>query len=1599
MNFHKTIGFLAALLLTLGIGVPDSFAQNETIDVTVTPARITEGQSRSVTVSVTLSEAPGAGNTVTVSLAEDSGSVDGVNLAVVHDADGTETDGFEAIEIVGTATTGMSVATITANEDDDDATEDTNYNHPRDKDVTITATATGGTATYDPGEGTLQVREDDSPIGAITLSADPPGLSVGGGGSTELTASVVTAPDGNDIAVSITSMLTVGDADPVADATANITIADGDKEGMASLSSITVTAAGSITITGSAVGYTPGMVTVPIIQRNAGDVEGFRVTIISHDDDDWVGSGAKKVDVQVRRVNRFAWDWTNFENLVVALRDTSTTGGGLTGSNIYTLTVSGFAEVDEDIKFSKGAPTGQNATASNTAIAYSKANDAFTFEFHLQAIAGATNTAEAVLGTDTNPQEQGRIDEGQRHGVYATATFTHDDGTGSSTTTTLNSNDTKTEVYESPSALVTVPAADQVVGDGKLIKLDLMAPANIADNNLVVTLKEKALVEDNEIKVNDEITIAVNIDAQSRFRDGGVQVQVLTLAIPTQNPGTVAGKANRILKTANFTQVDVINAAGDALETSLKFTEGLVKAQAAAKSKTRDGANINLNVVFQPDNAPIRIRARTKDQAGNFSGFTNAQLDLIADTRKPVIEVMYPAADDYFAGAIGDTDTGFDQFLKPLKIRVDEPVASMDVYVHKNHKLAMWADENQNFDRSLSIGDAVGSVGDTIVYDTQGLKINDKAIPNTDPVEKGEGSKPGGSKVNLVIEVTDKVGNKTTKTLTGVFHDEQAPKVTDFFPSNALLTSDNEINDATRHPVITLPETVDSIAVVYDGSSGDDIVETVSGVNSGQIDVPITEAFVQDRTYTLTIFARDRAGNAADSDPTLAADMKFNAQFDNPEANEFTVSNLTGNADPTKSSAGVIAGQAFNLAIQAIDNGGTDATTDDLDAVTYKSEVRISASSESVRFSGKGVTDNGDGSATLDAAEWKLGARTVYAKSEMAVGDIEILVQHLDAAGDEVFNGSIEDLYVDAADFARFNVTAMQNGIEVEDLNPGSFDLEIVPADKYGNPSTKAFAADPSSVADSLALLDSEVAKNNAANVEFDTIPVDFRSIPAYDDLSLGWDFTVDGDIFSLDAPADRTRVTITISIVDDDLEPANARTEDIRTQRVSFAIVAPLTPMLTLWGPNGEDWTDETTISVAGAAEGDMITVQAQGYDPNSMVTFSDGTEVTADAEGNASLMLPFAEGTVTLSATDGRYPAPEKTWMFEATPPEPMRMEFATAGGNPVYLVDLVTDGTVNAGDYALFRAAWGSSVTDDINGDGMADDTDVQIFLQSDVHPADMPDGMVNSLDYALFITTWDSTAVDWSPPSSSKPIVLLPGINENAEFSLNLGSERVVAGELVAVDVSLANVEALVAYGFTLNYDTDKFEFVSVAPADEDLLTSTGGESMLFHNVRADGQVEVVNGVFNGTAVSGGGDIVRFVFRVLYEFEDNARFEIADGLVFDPTNLTNPAVVAGVLELQSTPREFALHQNFPNPFNPDTTIKYDLAESADVTLQIYNVLGQVVRTLVASEMQNAGRYQIRWNGMDDRGVLVSSGVYFYRISADGKFQQVQKLMLLK
>ena len=93
----------------------------------------------------------------------------------------------------------------------------------------------------------------------------------------------------------------------------------------------------------------------------------------------------------------------------------------------------------------------------------------------------------------------------------------------------------------------------------------------------------------------------------------------------------------------------------------------------------------------------------------------------------------------------------------------------------------------------------------------------------------------------------------------------------------------------------------------------------------------------------------------------------------------------------------------------------------------------------------------------------------------------------------------------------------------------------------------------------------------------------------------------------------------------------------------------------------------------------------------------------------------------------------------------------------------------------------------------------------------------------------------------------------------------------------------------------------------------------------------------------------------------------------------------------------PLTFESH-NYPNPFNPTTTIKYALPTAMDVELTVYNVVGQAVRTLIA-EHQSTGHYGVEWDATDDSGHSVSAGIYFYRLQAGGKFLAVEKMLLLK
>ncbi|MCK5076823.1 MAG: T9SS type A sorting domain-containing protein, partial [Calditrichia bacterium] len=123
--------------------------------------------------------------------------------------------------------------------------------------------------------------------------------------------------------------------------------------------------------------------------------------------------------------------------------------------------------------------------------------------------------------------------------------------------------------------------------------------------------------------------------------------------------------------------------------------------------------------------------------------------------------------------------------------------------------------------------------------------------------------------------------------------------------------------------------------------------------------------------------------------------------------------------------------------------------------------------------------------------------------------------------------------------------------------------------------------------------------------------------------------------------------------------------------------------------------------------------------------------------------------------------------------------------------------------------------------------------------------------------------------------------------------------------------------------------------------------------------------------------------------------------------DPVNsfVEKPVVImtvepqTGIEDLSGIlPQKYSLHQNYPNPFNPTTTISYDLKAAQTVTLKIYNLLGEEVRTLIANKHQPAKQYRVEWDATSNAGQKVSSGIYIYRIQTSA-FVQSKKMLLLK
>ncbi|MFQ5637119.1 MAG: FlgD immunoglobulin-like domain containing protein [bacterium] len=128
--------------------------------------------------------------------------------------------------------------------------------------------------------------------------------------------------------------------------------------------------------------------------------------------------------------------------------------------------------------------------------------------------------------------------------------------------------------------------------------------------------------------------------------------------------------------------------------------------------------------------------------------------------------------------------------------------------------------------------------------------------------------------------------------------------------------------------------------------------------------------------------------------------------------------------------------------------------------------------------------------------------------------------------------------------------------------------------------------------------------------------------------------------------------------------------------------------------------------------------------------------------------------------------------------------------------------------------------------------------------------------------------------------------------------------------------------------------------------------------------------------------------------------------ANGAVLNTFEFGDGALDMAILRLNTTsvdtdnmpaPADFSLFQNYPNPFNPETIIRFSVSKKARIQIKIYNLKGQLIRTLVNDRFET-GDHSTTWNGRNDGGAFVASGLYFYEMQA-GDFQQVKRLTLIR
>ena len=284
---------------------------------------------------------------------------------------------------------------------------------------------------------------------------------------------------------------------------------------------------------------------------------------------------------------------------------------------------------------------------------------------------------------------------------------------------------------------------------------------------------------------------------------------------------------------------------------------------------------------------------------------------------------------------------------------------------------------------------------------------------------------------------------------------------------------------------------------------------------------------------------------------------------------------------------------------------------------------------------------------------------------------------------------------------------------------------------------------------------------------------------------------------------------------------------------------------------------------------------------------------------------------------------------------------------------------------------------------NGDA---ECDVGPTVHPDWHRLGLPepDNTVEFEDAMIFAMNYGVVA--------AKVVPFLPEEHSTDVLALTL-SER----EMVGVEVEIAlrlegNVDEVKGVSAAVAYDTDGLEFVS-ARLSSDMSSPLG--DVFFWSGTEEGRV-LVDALVLGTDVTigGSGDLAVLTFRVV---GDGYSLDVESARIRNADNVELDAKLGDIESGGEMPLVFRLVQNAPNPFNPVTKVAYHVPRESKVTIRVYDVSGRVVRTLLDGVVE-PGCHEAVWNGTNDAGESVGSGIYFCTMEAPD-FHDSRKMTLLK